>query len=265
MRKCKDKTLFGAAALAQINPKDRASLDEAMLEYGLGFARGMVPTKSATAIIASVSYETLAWSRGRQLYQKALRAADAADNPFLLIKRSRWRAAPALRATRLAEIVSMVRPFVSRMFVELSDWDYSLLRGGLLGVAGFMTSLPEGVNLAMAGRIMSNLAQLANAQNAVACIANVSGSNQLAMARTAGIRFAANSVQGGNFQTGLYLPENQTARAADTAAFSGQAGNRRNRHVLFMGTASGSLSRPFTLMLMQDARQKRWAGQKDGG
>jgi hypothetical protein len=212
VRKCKDKTLFGAAALAQINPKDRASLDEAILEYGLGFARGMVPTKSATAIIASVSYETLAWSRGRQLYQKALRAADAVNNPFLLIKIE--GVPPGTPATRLAEIVSMVRPFVSRLFVELSDCDHGLLRGGLLGVAGFMASLPEGVNLAMAGRIMSSLAQLAATQNAVACIANVGGSNQLAMARTAGIRFAANSVQGGNFQTGLYLPENQAARAA---------------------------------------------------
>ncbi|HWY63079.1 MAG TPA: hypothetical protein VNW15_14350 [Rhizomicrobium sp.] len=159
-----------------------------------------------------MNYETLAWSRGRQLYQKALRAADAASNPFLLVKID--GVPPGTPATRLAEIISMVRPFVSRMFVELSDWDQGILRGGLLGVAGFMTSLPEDVKLAVAGRTVTNLAQLATSQNAIACIANVGGSNQLAMARTAGIRFAADSVERGNLQASPSLHENEAARAA---------------------------------------------------
>ncbi|HWY63080.1 MAG TPA: hypothetical protein VNW15_14355 [Rhizomicrobium sp.] len=41
VRKLKNKTLFGTPALAQINPKDWPSLDEAILDYSLGFVRSM--------------------------------------------------------------------------------------------------------------------------------------------------------------------------------------------------------------------------------
>ena len=193
VRTVMNRPLFGAAALTLTNPRDRASLDEAMLEYSLSFARGMLPTRSATAIIASVHYETLAWSRGRQLYQKALRTADALGNPFLLVKIE--GVPPGTPPARLAEIVAMVRPFVRRVFVEIADWDQGLLRAGLLGASGFMTALPEGVSLAAAGRVLSGLVQLATTQQALACIANVESANHLALARAAGVRFAIRSTR----------------------------------------------------------------------
>jgi hypothetical protein len=189
VRRHEGKNLFGATALAGTAPQDRASLDEAMLEYSLGFARAMPPTKSAVAIIAPVNFETLAWSRGRQLYQKALRAADAVHNPFLLVK---IEGVPSgTPAARLAEVVAMVRPFVRHVFLELPAWNPALLRGGLMGVSGFMTPLPPSDDLAVSGRTMAGLVQLATGQQAVACVTGIEGVNQLALARSAGVRFAA--------------------------------------------------------------------------
>jgi hypothetical protein len=205
------KTLFGMEALSGTDPRDRASLDEAMLEYSLSHARGVLPTRSATAIMTPVHYETLAWSRGRQLYQKALRHADAAGNPFLLVK---IEGVPSgTPAARLTEVIAMVRPFVRRVFVELAEWDQNLVRGGMLGAAGYMATLAQSASLAMAGRTMSNLVQLAAAQQAVACIANIEGANHLALARSAGVRFAVRSTAGGVIQTGLTAPEDQAHAA----------------------------------------------------
>jgi hypothetical protein len=197
-RQHKGRTLFGLAALAGINRTDRASLDEGLLEYSLGFASAKPDAKSATAVVAPVHYETLAWSRGRQIYQKALRTADVAANPFLLVK---IEGIPTgTPAARLTEIISMVRPFVRRVFVELSEWDPNLMRGGHLGVAGFMSALPDNASLPVAGRAMAHLVQFAAAQQALACITNVSSANHLALARAAGVRFAVRSTAGGVIQ-----------------------------------------------------------------
>ncbi|HWC62873.1 MAG TPA: hypothetical protein VG501_04565, partial [Rhizomicrobium sp.] len=69
VRSHKGRTLFGQAALSGINPRDRASLDEAMLEYSLASVRSAAAAAAKPAdpiaIVTPVHYETLAWSRGR--------------------------------------------------------------------------------------------------------------------------------------------------------------------------------------------------------
>ena len=119
LRQVTGGALFGPAALAGTPAQDRASLDEALLEYSNQFARHVIPTRSATAIATSVSYETLASPRGRRLYQQALRSLGVANNPFLLVK---IEDVPAgLHAARCAEIVSLRPAFRRRVFVELQN------------------------------------------------------------------------------------------------------------------------------------------------
>lgn len=192
VRQLKDRQLFGAAAYAGIDARDRASLEEALLEYSLSFARAMVPTEQATAIATSVSFETLASSRGRQLYQKALRAGAVSTNPFLVVKID--GIPPGTPQARLSEIVSTVRPFVRRVFLELPDWDLSALqRGGLLGVAGLIARMPAQAVRPPDGRAVSGLVRLAASQRAVACITDLANAGQMAFAKQAGVHFAARS------------------------------------------------------------------------
>ena len=124
------RTVFGASVFRDCDPKTRPALDAAMLGYGLGFARQIVPTGFAAAICVGVSFETLAWSRGRQLYLQALRVAGTAENPFLII---RIRDVPPGTTTgRLAELVAMIRPVVRRVLGQLPDCEIGLMQSGCI-------------------------------------------------------------------------------------------------------------------------------------
>lgn len=194
IRRHENGIAFGTEALKETDAKDRASLDEAILEYSVGYARRILPTKHAAVIGATVSYETLAWSRGRQLYQKALRAAAMADNPFFLVKiEDVPRGTPP---ARLAEVVATVRPFARRVFLEIPEWDTALLRSGNLGAAGFVVSLPPDSELPMVGRRLADVSKFAATQLALTCVTNVGRTNEMTLARAAGFRFAASRVRG---------------------------------------------------------------------
>jgi hypothetical protein len=186
------ETVFGSAALADANPQDRASIDHAMLEYSIGFARAVVPTKFAAAIGTSVSYETLAWARGRRIYQEALRAANVAENPFLIVKIENVPAGATVQ--RLAEVVSVVKPYVKRVFLELPDCETGLTFAGQIGASGLISSLSANATPAEAGRIAARLVRTAMAQQALSCIDGVTGAEALARVRAAGVRFAAGRI-----------------------------------------------------------------------
>lgn len=181
-------TLFGSAALAGLDSRDRAPMDEAILEYSLGYARRMQPVEGAVAIGTSVSFETLAWSRGRQLYQKALRAANQAHNPFFLVKIE--DIPPGTPAARLAELTAVVRPFVRRVFLELPEMKPGAFRNGYLGASGLVAALPQQADPHALSRLMGDLSQVAGLQQALACVTGAENA-ALALARKTGIRFAA--------------------------------------------------------------------------
>lgn len=181
--------LFGPAALRDCAPKDRPSLDEAMLEYSLGFTRQVVPTKFTAAISTSVSFETLAWSRGRQLYQRALRNADAMNNPFLVVKID--DVPPGTPAARLAEIVATVRPFVKRVVLHLPGTDIGLMQSGQIGAAALCATLPAAATPPAIVRFATWLNRTAMDQQALACVDGIDNPNALPLLRAAGIRFAA--------------------------------------------------------------------------
>ena len=190
------KVLSGTAALTNIDPRDRPSLDNLMLQHSLYFARQIVPTKHATMVGATVSYETLATSRGRQLYQHALRTANVANNPFFIVKIDDIPAGTPVN--RLSEIVAMVRPFVKRVFVQLPDCEFDLIRAGNIGVSGLGVSLSPNATLATVARTATWLQRTAAAQNAVSCLDSINRQAELDLARRAGIRFAAGAICNAN-------------------------------------------------------------------
>jgi hypothetical protein len=204
--------VFGPAALLDCAPKDRPSLDEAMLEYSLGFTRQIVPTKFTAAISTSVSYETLAWSRGRQIYQKALRAADVVNNPFLVVKID--EVPPGTPPSRLAEIVATVRPFVKRVVLHLPDSDFGLIQSGQIGAAALCATLPANATPTAIARFAARLNRVAMGQQALSCVDGIDNFSALPLLRAAGIRFAAGRADENSLHLGNPLDVLLSARVA---------------------------------------------------
>jgi hypothetical protein len=194
-------TLFGAAALKDYDPKARPEVDVMMLEYSLGIARQIVPSKFAAAICTSVSYETLAWSKGRQLYQNALR--NVGDAPLLIVKIE--DVPPGTPGSRLAELVAMVRPFVKRVFVQLPCSDIGLMQNGHIGAAGLCMTLPANATPPAMVRLAAWLNRAANAQQAISCVEGVDNAKDLPLLRAAGVRFAAGRACDDNIHLDLPL------------------------------------------------------------
>lgn len=178
------------ARLASRAPaNDRPSLDEAMLEHCLTMARKIASTKMIAAVATSVAFETLAWSRGRQLYQHALRRANAACNPFLIVKISDIPTGTPV--TRLSEIVAMIRPFAKRVFLHVPDVDMHWPLSGNIGVSGLVATLPQKSTPAAAACISTRLVRLAVAQNALTCVEGADRTDAIGIIRAAGTRFAS--------------------------------------------------------------------------
>jgi hypothetical protein len=192
---------FGSEALKGCDPKARPWVDMAALDYSLDFARQIVPTRFAAAICTSVSFETLAWSRGRQVYQGALRAANVAENPFVIVKID--DVPPGTPASRLAEIVATVRPFVKRVFVRLPGSEIALTQGGYIGAAGLCLALPPKATPPAIVRGAAWLNRACAVQNAVSCVEGADGEHAMPLLRAAGIRFVAGRADDRSIQRGL--------------------------------------------------------------
>jgi hypothetical protein len=206
------RLVFGPVALRECASKDRPSLDEAMLEYSLGFTRQIIPTKFTAAISTSVSYETLAWSRGRQVYQKALRTADVVNNPFLVVKID--EVPPGTPPSRLAEIVATVRPFVKRVVLHLPDCDFGLIQSGQIGAAALCATLPANATPLAIARFAARLNRVAMGQQALSCVDGIDNFGALPLLRAAGIRFAAGCADENSLHLGNPLDGLLSARVA---------------------------------------------------
>jgi hypothetical protein len=160
-----------------------------MLKFSLTLPPVRNPDRHGRVIATSVSYETLAWSRSRQEYQNALRAADLLDNPNLVIKVD--DVPNGTPASRIADIVSALRPLVKRVFVQLSDRDSSLMRGGCVGSSGLCAALSPKMTMQEVAQSACWLRRTATAQNALSCVIGAEGAGALRLLRDAGIRFAS--------------------------------------------------------------------------
>src|SRR5262249_49688122 len=75
----------GYRAFQGVSQSELPYIDRAMLAHALKFARRLAQSGVYTTIGATVSFETLTWSRGREFYQEALRAAGVPDFPSIVL------------------------------------------------------------------------------------------------------------------------------------------------------------------------------------
>lgn len=183
------RDLFGGDALRYCHPQYRPSVDIAMLEFSLKMLPQVRRGKLASAIATGVSYETLAWSRSRQLYQDALQATELSDNPHLAIKID--DVPDGTPFWRISEIIATVKPLAKRVFVELSHCDSSLKRGGCVGAEGFCASIRPGMESREIAAIASRVKYVAAAQRALSCVFGAEDSTVLVLLRDTGIGLAA--------------------------------------------------------------------------
>lgn len=183
------------AALDGIDPRDRPSLDEAMLEQSLFLTRKIAAHGLTAAAAAAVSFETLASPCGRRLYQRALRRAVAGENPFLVVKIE--DVPVGTPAARLAEIVATIRADARRVFVQVPSADTRLIAGGRLGATGLFARLSEEAAPAAAAVLAKALIRSAAAQLACTYVEGVDSAWALGLMRAAGVRLASGRALGG--------------------------------------------------------------------
>jgi hypothetical protein len=186
---------YGYRAFQRTDRHEWPLVDRAILAYAVKFARRLTASGIVAAVGTSVNFETLAWSQGRKIYSQALRAIGASDFPFLILKIDDVPAGTP--PSRLAEILSAVRPLVKRVFVHLPDCDIPTHQCGHLGAFGFVLTLPPRSTPAGAHAVSNWLARASEIQTAVSCVDHIDNDAILARVRQAGIRFGAGNVFGG--------------------------------------------------------------------
>lgn len=183
------RTLFGQEALAGRSPQERVELDTDALRYGIETARSAASARNAMVVCATVGFETLAWSRGREKVRAALRGGLALHNPRFLLKIDQIPAGTP--SSRLAEIAAVARPYVRRVLLQLPDCSPSALKACNLGIAGVSCALPPGLDDSRVEVFAQALSQIAKGQRAVACVEDVDRPGCVRLLCDAGIRFVA--------------------------------------------------------------------------
>lgn len=204
----------GYKALEGIGVRDLPFVDRAILAHAVKFARRLAASGTVAAIGTSVHFETLAWSKGREIYQHALRAAGVADYPFLVLNIEEIPTGVA--AARLAEVVAAVRPYLKRIFLHLPDTETSVQHCGHLGIAGLTLSLPPRPTRVVAMGTAKWLMRECDAQTAHSCVEDIDSEMAQEIMTLAGIRFGAGAALGSQEFHG-------DARPADIEAYLAEA------------------------------------------
>jgi hypothetical protein len=187
--------VFGHQAFQQLGQSELPYVDRAILMHTLAFARRLAEAGIVMAVGAPVSFETLAWSKSRQIYQWALRSAHVADQAQIILKIE--DIPPGTPADRIAQVVSSLRPFSRHIFVHLPNDHIELGMTGKMGASGLVLSLQRRAALPEVHADSRYLSRMAVAQGAMSCIDHVESDEALAVVRNSGIRFAVGNVFGG--------------------------------------------------------------------
>jgi len=186
--------IHGYKAFEGVNPRDLPFIDRAMLAHALKFNRRMAQAGVFLATGAYVSFETLIHSRGREIYQEALRAAGVPDYPSLVLC---VRDLPAgITASRIAELVGYLRPLAKHVFVHLPNAETPVLNCGYLGANGFVLTQPTRQSPAQNERTATWLARVAESQTALATIDGIESEGELESIRRTPVRFGMGPVFG---------------------------------------------------------------------
>jgi hypothetical protein len=183
------QNLFGAEALKYCHPDYRPIVDVAILNFGVKLLPRDAPNRHVSAVAIGVSYETLAWSRTRQLWQAALRAGDVQNSPNIIIKID--DVPNGVPAWRLAELIAGLKPFVKRVFVHLPECDVSFAIGNCIGAAGFCANLAPKSAMTAKTTIVTRLCRVAATQRALSCVIGADNGGTLDLLRQSGVRLAS--------------------------------------------------------------------------
>jgi hypothetical protein len=192
--------LFGSDALRFCDQQYRPSIDLSVLEFSLALRGARPQTEFGGIIAACVGYETLAWSRSRQLYQEALRAARRLGDSDFIIKID--DVPVGTPASRLADMITSLRPFVKRVFVQLPHWDSTLLHSGRIGLSGLCVRLAPRMTAPDLTRLASWLQRTALVQQTFACAIGVPASTTFRLLRDSGIDYASQLPGNSNISVG---------------------------------------------------------------
>jgi hypothetical protein len=181
--------VHGYKALEGVGVREMPFIDRAILAHAVKFARRLAAAGTVAAVGTSVHFETLAWSKGREIYQHALRAAGVSDYPFLVLNIE--EIPTSVSAARLAEVVAAVRPYLKRIFLHLPDTETSVQHCGHLGVSGLTLSLPPRPTRVVAMGTAKWLMRECDAQTAHSCVKEIDSETAQEIMTLAGIRFGA--------------------------------------------------------------------------
>ena len=211
--------LYGYRAFQNVGVRELPYIDRAILAHAVKFARRLAAAGTVAAIGTSVHFETLAWSKGRELYQHALRAAGVADYPFLILNIE--DVPDGVASGKLAEVVASVRPHVKRIFLRVPNTETSILHCGHLNVAGLTMTLPPRATRVMAMGTAKWLLRECEAQGAHSCVDGIDSEASRELMMLAGVHFGAGTAFGTQEFRGDAQPgdvEAYMAEASRTAA-----------------------------------------------
>jgi hypothetical protein len=119
-------------------------------------------------------------------------------------------------ASRLSDILALLKPLSRRVFIQLPDRDTSLMREGPLGAAGFCASVTPKTELPDVALIAHRLEQIAIAQRALTCVLGAGDNATLRLLQGAGCALAGKHPDSGGLNLGAYRLD--TASAAGRKA-----------------------------------------------
>jgi hypothetical protein len=192
MRTADEQVIYRRDIFSSIGSRELPRLDQAMLLHALSFSRRIAQAGVIVAVGTSVSFETLAWSKGRQFYQNALNAADGINNAFLIVKLD--LVPQGTPPARLAELVASLRPYARRIFVQLPDTDFSAIHTEHLTATGFIVPWQPSMTPAGMSTFAARFTRLCHQQGALSCIDQIPDDAATDVVRAAGVRFAEGNI-----------------------------------------------------------------------
>lgn len=177
----------------------RCKLDIKMLAAATAGVRHITSRGDVALVSVSVHVETLSWAKTRNVYFDMLRQIDPRYLAFLGPRVVGLDAGANLNP--VAQWISGIRCRTRWSFVHLPNLHLDFSRVGVLGATGFIMAAPslsgsKQARLKALSDEAGRLKRICSAQNAIACVNNVSSSQELLQLSCQGVRIIAGPVIG---------------------------------------------------------------------
>jgi hypothetical protein len=177
----------------------RCKLDIKALAAATAGVRHITSRGDVALVSVPVHVETLSWAKTRNAYFDMLRQIDPRYLAFLAPRVVGLDAGANLNP--VAQWISGIRCRTRWSFVHLPNLQLDFSRAGVLGATGFTMTAPslsgsKQARLKALSDEAGRLKRICSAQNAIACVNNVSSSQELLQLSCQGVRIIAGPVIG---------------------------------------------------------------------